>query len=108
MRALLVLAALVLAGSYAAWITFRNDQIVSVDLVLTAFEAVPLWQALLASFVLGALLAGLGAGLSIVRLQLQLHRSRREVERLEQEIHGLRTLPLVEEPDRGSAAATRG
>ncbi len=47
----------------------------------------------------GATLAGLACSLPIVRYRLRLRRSRQRIAELEQELHGLRTLPLGDEAE---------
>lgn len=73
---------------------YKNAQIVSVDYYFGLHWEGPLSLLLLSTLTLGALL-GLMAGLGMyVRIQRQLVRARREVRAMEQEVQGLRALPI--------------
>jgi len=63
---------------------------------------IPLWKALLAAAVLGASTLGLPLGFVLVRARLEGRHYRKQVRRLEDELHGLRNLPL-EQASQGSA-----
>ena len=74
-----------------------NGEIVAVDLLMRTLPGVPLWAALLGSAAVGALLALFALSPSLVRLRLRTRRQSRDIDKLEQEVHGLRTLPLSDE-----------
>ncbi len=59
----------------------------------------PLGFAVLAAFLLGAALTAVAFSWPIVRVRLRLRRESKRVAQLEQEVHGLRTLPLSEDDD---------
>lgn len=108
MRILASLSLLVLTLLYAAFIVTNNAETVRVGLLFTTFESVPLWKGLLGAFVFGMGVTGLGCGASLLRLRLRARRQAREIAGLEQEIHGLRTLPLDFEPTPTDAFARKG
>ncbi len=74
-----------------------NDEIVAVDLLMRTVPEVPLWAALIGATASGALLALFALSPSLVRLRLRTRRQTRSIAELEQEVHGLRTLPLSDE-----------
>jgi uncharacterized integral membrane protein len=108
MKTLVAVAASIALLVYAAFLTTSNDMPVDIDLLFAGVQAVPLWQGLLASFVAGALLVGMASLWSIARLRLSVRRQTRAIARLEQEVHGLRTLPLEDKPQAASASAQKG
>ncbi len=108
MRGLISIVVLVIIVGFAAFMVHNNSERVSINLIFTVFMGVPLWGALLGTLVLGAVLAGLACLWPLLRLRLHVRRQRRQITRLEQEIHGLRTLPLEEEAHTGDASAQEG
>ena len=89
MRVVLRILGLVVIVGYAAWLVSLNAAPVDVDLGFKDWPAVQSWLVILGSLLLGALAAGL-----MVRYRLRLRKSRQRIGELEQELHGLRTLPL--------------
>lgn len=73
----------------------QNAEPVRVDLLLGAFEGLPLWAALLAACGVGALLAGVLALLQMLKLRMLARRYRKRARDLERELQELRNLPLV-------------
>ncbi len=73
----------------------QNDTRVDIDLLLTSIEGVSLWFALVATFVGGALLAGLLSSLLLIKAGLLGRRYRKAIADLEAEVHHLRNLPLA-------------
>ena len=71
-----------------------NDTEVTVVLPLLQWRT-KLWGAMVASAVLGAGAAMLLTSWPLLRLKLQSRRHTRRIAQLEQEIHGLRTLPIA-------------
>ncbi len=100
MRMVLRILALVVVVGASIWLVLENDQLAVVDLGFATVEG-PLWLAILGSLLLGALAAGLACSWPLLRYRLRLRRSRQRIQELEQELHGLRTLPL------GSDAGSR-
>jgi uncharacterized integral membrane protein len=74
-----------------------NETGVVVDYLFGQIPQLPLWQVLLATFVLGALAGTLVCLLPLARTGLTARRYRRSIVGLEAEIHELRTLPLAPE-----------
>ncbi len=93
MRMVLRILTLVVVLGAAIWLVRNNEVATEVDLGFATLQA-PLWLALLGSLLLGALAAGLACSWPILRYRLRLRRSRQRIQELEQELHGLRTLPL--------------
>ncbi|MCE2391211.1 MAG: DUF1049 domain-containing protein [Proteobacteria bacterium] len=88
-----IVGALIFLGS-------RNTGSVgAIDLGIASFAEVPLWQALLGSALSGAALAALVFSWPVVRLKLAARRRQKRIAELEQELHGLRTLPLGDEAE---------
>ncbi len=103
MKGLAGLAVGVALAAYAVLLALANGDQVRVNLLFWSSEALPLYAVVLGSFLLGAAAAAAVASVALVRLRLQLRGERRRASRLEQEVHGLRTLPLgpdVPEPAR--------
>jgi uncharacterized integral membrane protein len=95
--------AVVVAVMVGGWrLAADNAADVPVDFLL-GFVQVPLWQALLASFAAGFLLAGAGGLWFAVRARLMQRRYRKAVGGLESELHQLRNLPLA--PDTAGSGA---
>jgi uncharacterized integral membrane protein len=97
----IVLAAAV--ALYTAAIVAANSKPVTVELWFASVNDVPLWLPLVLALVISAVVTGLLLSVPLVRLRLQLRRQSRRVQELEQEVHGLRMLPIGED-----AAAGRG
>jgi len=97
MKGFLGTAAAIALAAYAAFFVAWNGQPVNIHLLFARFDGIPVWGVVLAAFALGAALVGAATGWFLVRVRLQLRGQRREVGRLEQEVHGLRTLPLAPE-----------
>lgn len=97
----IVLFAALLVGGWR----FRagNESTVDVSFVLGSVPGVPLWLALGFAFALGALAIALPFTWWLARSGLLVRRYRRAVQKLESEVHELRTLPLASEaPPRGA------
>jgi uncharacterized membrane protein YciS (DUF1049 family) len=83
-------------------VAVANRELARVDLVFAALEQ-PLWIMLGSALLLGAALAAAAFSWPYLRLRLVVRRQSRRITRLEQEVHGLRTLPLGEqEPAAGA------
>ncbi len=95
MKGLVGLGVGVLLAAYAVFLAIANGDQVRVNLLFWSSESLALYTVVLGSFVLGAAAAGAVASYALVRLRLGLRAERRRASRLEQEVHGLRTLPLL-------------
>ena len=94
MKAFLRLVMAVLLAVMVAYFVAANQQPVLVRLLGVTLEE-PLWMALLVAVLAGAAVALGACSWSIVRLKLQARRQARRIADLEQEVHGLRTLPIA-------------
>ena len=92
------IAALVSGWTFAG----HNADPVSVDYLFGALTAVPLWVALLTSFVMGIVATALGLFGQLTRSSLAQRRYRKAIAALESEVHQLRNLPV--EAERADAA----
>lgn len=93
----LLAALLLLAG---VLFVLRNAQVAPVDLLGLRF-APPLWVLLLGAFAAGALCCGAALALPLLRASLGERRARKELARLESELHALRSAP----PEQGAESA---
>ncbi len=84
---------------YVVALVLGNRAGTAVDLVFSEPVNLPLWAVIAGSVGLGAILAASGLSWPMVRNRLRLRRQSQRIARLEQEIHGLRTLPLTEDED---------
>jgi len=97
-------AALVLGWRFAD----ANLAPVSVHYLVGAIDGVPLWAALVGSFLAGASLAWIATLIPLARLGLTARRWRKVARELEAELHQLRNLPLASSSEsavRGSSGA---
>ena len=103
MTRILKLAAQLAAIVYVALFALRNAEPVSLDLVLFELESLPVCFVVLLAMGCGALAATALLGASAYRLRGQRRLGERRILELEQELHGMRTLPLTrgggDEPD---------
>jgi uncharacterized integral membrane protein len=91
LTAFAVLASVSLVG----WFAYHNtEQIPVIDLVFTTATEVPVWMALFSSALFGAAIALVVLAWPLFRLRMRVRRQERSIDEFEQEIHGLRTLPL--------------
>jgi uncharacterized integral membrane protein len=104
-KGLVGLGIAVLLAAYAVFLAIANGDQVRVNLLFWSSESLPLYAVVLGSFVLGAAAAAAASSVTLVRLRLQLRGERRRASRLEQEVHGLRTLPLL--PETGERARAK-
>ena len=97
-RILLVLAVLLGLG-WIAW-SFRtgNAGVIDLDLVWVRLPGIAVWQALLVALSLGVGLGAIAVGFAWLRQRILNRRYRRAIERLEGEIHELRSLPVSGNP----------
>jgi uncharacterized integral membrane protein len=105
-RGILGTAAAIAFAAYAAFFVAWNGDHVRVHLLFGRLDGIPLWGVVLGAFALGAALVGAVAAWTVLRLRFRLRGQRRELGRLEQEVHGLRTLPLA--PEESGTRAREG
>jgi uncharacterized integral membrane protein len=96
-KGLVLLGTAVIVAAAVAWLAIRNDERVTVDLLVTSLPDLALWQVLLGAFLCGGLAAAAALSWPYARLRLRVRNQARQITRLEQEVHGLRTLPLPDE-----------
>lgn len=98
------LAVLVAGWKFAA----ANAARIEVDYLAGRISDLPLWAALVASFLAGAACAGLFGVYEGAKLSLQARRYRKAARGLEAEVHQLRNLPLANEAPADAFAAATG
>jgi uncharacterized integral membrane protein len=91
-----------LLAALVVTLVVRNGQTVVVDLLVTTWPT-KVWGAMVASAVLGAAASSLLLVWPVARAKMQSRRQVKRIAELEQEIHGLRTLPIAR--DATSAAS---
>ncbi|MFQ5699736.1 MAG: lipopolysaccharide assembly LapA domain-containing protein [Myxococcota bacterium] len=96
MRAAAALLLAVGVAGFAVYVALQNGDPVRVDLAVHTFQGPSLGVALLVAFVSGAAISAGVFAVSALRLRIRLHGLRRQIAKLERELHGLRTLPLQE------------
>ena len=94
--------AVVLAG-LLVYVVISNNDLVMVTLPFVKWPT-KLWGAMVASAAVGAAATLLLTSWPLVRLKLESRRHSRRIAQLEQEVHGLRTLPIASD----SAASSGG
>jgi uncharacterized integral membrane protein len=87
----------VLLAGLLVYVVISNNDIVVVTLPLVKWPT-KLWAAMVASAVVGSGATMLLTSWPLLRLKLQSRRHTRRIAELEQELHGLRTLPIAGEP----------
>ncbi len=98
MRHALTAFAVLASVSLVGWFAYHNTgQIPAIDLVFTTATEVPVWMALFGSALFGAAIALVVLAWPLFRLRMRVRRQERSIDEFEQEIHGLRTLPLSDE-----------
>ena len=97
MRSWLSIGTAVLLAVLIVFVVFSNDTEVTVVLPLVQWRT-KLWGAMLASTIVGAAAALVLVTWPLLRLKLQSRRHSKRIAELEQELHGLRTLPIASEP----------
>ena len=88
-----VVVGILFAGLAIFTVIYNNDPVV----VVMPFIKWPtkLWGAMVASAVLGAVASMLLVTWPLLRMKLQSRKHSRRIAELEQEVHGLRTLPIA-------------
>lgn len=85
-----------LLAALVVTLVVRNGQPVIVDLLITTWPT-KVWGAMVASAVVGAAASSLLLVWPVARAKMQSRRQVKRIAELEQEIHGLRTLPIASE-----------
>ncbi len=93
---------------YLALVGTRNDELVDLKLFFYTLEQYSLGLVVLGAFLVGVGLTALVFSWPIVAVRLRLRRESRRVAQLEQEVHGLRTLPLSEDEEAKAVEAREG
>jgi uncharacterized integral membrane protein len=91
-------ARLVIAVAVAAYLTlfvFKNTYEVQMVLPFIAQGELPSWLICVLSAAMGACVTSLALSFPILRRGAQVRRDTKKIAKLEQELHGLRTLPLA-------------
>lgn len=84
----------VLLAGLLVYVVISNNDLVVVTLPLLKWPT-KLWAAMVASAIVGSAATMLLTTWPLLRLKLQSRRHARRIAQLEQEIHGLRTLPIA-------------
>jgi uncharacterized membrane protein YciS (DUF1049 family) len=95
----LLVAALVVA------LVVGNGEPITVNFLLVQWPT-KVWGALVASAAFGAVAAASVLTWPLIRLKVQTRRQSKRIAELEQEIHGLRTLPIASD-SAGASSATK-
>lgn len=104
MRTLIWIVLLGGVVAYAVYLGMQLEGTVDLDFLFVQLPGAPLWSVVLGAFGLGGLLTGLSVAWPLLRLRLGVRRQGRQINRLEQEVHGLRTLPLTDDEPVASKA----
>ena len=108
MRSIVAIGLAVMAAAYAVYVSYSNDTTAPLSLLpFTAPVQLPLGVVVLSAFVAGGAAAALLLAWPLLRLRLRLRGQSRRVTRLEQEVHGLRTLPLADADEHEPTASVR-
>jgi uncharacterized membrane protein YciS (DUF1049 family) len=97
MRGWATLAFAVLLAAVVVALVVGNGDIVRVNFLVGQWDT-KVCGALVAAAIFGAVAASIVLVLPVVRMKVQVRRQIRRIAELEQEIHGLRTLPIASEP----------
>jgi len=93
---------------YLTLVGTRNDELVDLKLLFYTLEQHSLGLLVLGAFLIGVGLTALVFTWPIIRVRLRLRRESRRVAQLEQEVHGLRTLPLSDDDEAKAVEAREG
>jgi uncharacterized integral membrane protein len=103
MRTWSTVVAGVLLAALLIFTVLSNDTEVTVIMPLLQWRT-KLWGAMVASAVVGAAASMLLVTWPLLRLKLQTRKHTRRIAQLEQEVHGLRTLPIASDAASPSSA----
>jgi len=93
-RIALIMIAMVLVALFA----ISNNEPVQLNLLIGTFGPVPLSIFVILAAAFGGAVAFSALAWTVASARMQTRRDAKRIAELEQEIHGLRTLPMVEEP----------
>jgi uncharacterized integral membrane protein len=95
----------IIAFVVVALFAISNNEPVQLNLLLGTFGPVPLSVFVIFATAFGAAVTAAALGWSVASARLQTRRDAKRIAELEQEVHGLRTLPMIEEakPDTPNA-----
>ena len=95
----------IIAFVVVALFAISNTQLVELNLLLGTFGPVPLSVFVISAVAFGAAITAAALGWTVASARLQTRRDAKRIAELEQEVHGLRTLPMIEEskPDTPNA-----
>ena len=99
MRTWVTVAAGILLAALLIFVVLSNAEDVTVVLPMLQWET-KLWSAMVASAIVGASASLVLVTWPLVRLKLHTRRHQRRIAELEQEVHGLRTLPITTDTPR--------
>ena len=105
MRTIAALLAVVALVGYCVWLVSNNIDPVAIQLGFASYEELALWQPLLGAFGLGVGGVLVGFAWPVLRMRLRVRTQGRRIRELEQELHGLRTLPLDQDDPAAKASA---
>jgi uncharacterized integral membrane protein len=103
MRTWATVAAGILLTALLIFVVISNSDEVTVVLPLLQWRT-KLWGAMVGSAIVGASASLVLVTWPLVRLKLHARRHQRRIAELEQEVHGLRTLPIATDTPRPSSA----
>ena len=81
-----------------ALFAISNNEPVQLNLLFGTFGPVPLSVFVIFAVLFGGVVTAAALGWTVASARMQTRRDARRIAELEQEVHGLRTLPMVEEP----------
>jgi uncharacterized integral membrane protein len=87
----------IVAFVMVALFAISNSEQVKLNLLFGEFGPVPLSIFVIFAVAFGAAISAIGLGWTVASARMQTRRDAKRIAELEQEVHGLRTLPMVEE-----------
>ena len=106
MRSWISLGTAVLFAALLVYTVISNTDQVTVVIPMWQWRT-KLWAAMIGSAIVGAVATSLMVSWPLLRLKLQQRRHTRRIAELEQEIHGLRTLPIAGDSSASARAQTQ-
>ena len=106
MRSWISIGTAVLFAALLVYTVISNTDQVTVVIPMWQWRT-KLWAAMIGSAIVGAVATSLMVSWPLLRLKLQQRRHTRRIAELEQEIHGLRTLPIAGDSSASARAQTQ-